>query len=226
MIWRIDVMDCRGGTRRKEIVKDYDVVPIAHVKLLKGQTKKSDAGPEIDDQYYVFKATNKNDPNNVQVIQCGMRAARDFLSLSNRTSLPLFNPLIVPVGHTVNNRQANPRNTSKEIKWDSIAEQLYNAIMWIIVVWNVSPRPNSPLFKIKSELEAHPRLKPYDSKIKAVNTMIKNGNHGSTLSDSINDLKSDNDIRKTVCEFDLLTKQLHNLKDKNGKSLPSITSWF
>ncbi len=45
--------------------------------------------------------------------------------------------------------------------------------MWIIIIWNASPRPNSPLFKIKSKLERYPNFKPYDNKIKAVNTMIK-----------------------------------------------------
>lgn len=219
-------MDCRGGQRRQEIVRDYDIVPVAHVKLLKGQTKQSDAGPKIDDQYYVFKATSKNKSDDVQIIQCGVGAARDFLSLTNRKSLPLFNPLVMPANHVVNNNQPNTRNSSKSIKWDPTAEQLHNAIMWIIIVWNTSPRPNSPLFKIKSELERYPSCKPYGSKIKAVNTMIQNGNHGSTLTNSINRLKNSNNIRKTVCDFNLLTKQLHNLKDKNGNSLPSIKSWF
>lgn len=219
-------MDCRGGNRREEIVRDYDVVPVAHVKLLKGQTKKSDAGPKIDDQYYVFKATSKNNSDDIQNIQCGMRAARDFLSLTNRKSLPIFNPLVVSVAHVINNNHPNTKNSSKSIKWNPTAKQLHNAIMWMIIVWNASPRPNSPLFKIKSNLEHYPSFKPYDNKIKAVNTMIKNGNHGFTLTDSINNLKNDNNIRKTVCDFDLLTKQLHNLKDKNGNLLPSITSWF
>ncbi|MBO8440876.1 MAG: hypothetical protein IAA89_00265 [Firmicutes bacterium] len=212
-------MDCRGVKRRENIVRNYDVVPVAHVKLLKGQTKKSDAGPEIDDQYYVFKATNKNKSDDVQIIQCGMGAARNFLSLTNRKSLPLFNPLVMPASHVVNNNQPNTRNSFKSIKWDPTAEQLHNAIMWMIIVWNKSPRPNSPLFKIKSDLERYPSYKPYNSKIKAVNTMIQNGDHGSTLTDSINNLKNDNNIRATVCDFGLLTKQLHNSKK-------SITSWF
>lgn len=219
-------MDCRGSKRRQEIVRDYDVVPVAHVKLLKGQTKKSDAGPEIDDQYYFFKATNKNNLHDVQFIQCGMGAARDFLSLTNRKSLPLFNPLVVPVGHVVNNNQPNTRSFAKRIKWDPTAEQLHNAIMWIIIIWNTSPRPNSPLFKIKSKLECYPSFKPYDNKIKAVNTMIQNSFHGSTLTDSINNLKKVNNIKATVCDFGLLTNQLQNLKDKNGNPLPPITSWF
>ena len=216
-------MDCRGVKRREDIVRNYDVVPVAHIKLLKGQTKKSDAGPEIDDQYYVFKATSRDKSDDVQIIQCGMGAARNFLSLTNRKSLPLFNPLVMPASHVVNNNQPNTRNSFKSIKWDPTAEQLHNAIMWMIIVWNTSPRPNSPLFKIKSELERYPSYKPYDSKIRAVNTMIQNGNHGSTLTDSINNLKNDNNIRATVCDFDLLTKQLHNLKNRNVKS---ITSWF
>ena len=219
-------MKCRGSKRRREIVRNYNVVPVAHVKLLKGQTKRSDAGPEIDDQYYIFKATNKNNSHIVEIIQCGMGAARDFLTLTNRKSLPLFNPLVVPVGHVVNNNQPNTRSFSKNIKWDLTAEQLHNAIMWMVIVWTTSLRPNSPLFEINSELEQYPLSKPYDSKIKAVNTMIKNGNNGSTLTGSINNLKKKNNIKATVCDFGLLTKQLQNLKDKNGNPLPPITSWF
>ena len=214
-------MDCRGSKRREKIVEDYDVAPIAHIKLLKGQNKKSDAGPEIDDQYYVFKATNKNNSKDVQIIQCGMRAAKDFLTLTHKKSLPLFNPLVVPVGNVVNNNRANPKIISKSIRWDPLAEQLHNAIMWIIIIWNALYKPNSPLFEIKSELEHYPSSKPYDSKIKAVNTMIRTGNRRFTLTESINKLKNDNDIKEAVCEFDLLTKRLHNLKDKNGKPISS-----
>lgn len=33
-------MKCRTGKRREEIVADYELKPIAHLKLLNGQVKK------------------------------------------------------------------------------------------------------------------------------------------------------------------------------------------
>ena len=52
-------MDCRTQERREQIVNDYNVVPVAHVKLLTGQTKHSDAGQMINDKYYIFHAFPK-----------------------------------------------------------------------------------------------------------------------------------------------------------------------
>ena len=41
-------MDCRSTERRQWIVDNYDVVPVAHIQLLAGQTKHSDAGQTIE----------------------------------------------------------------------------------------------------------------------------------------------------------------------------------
>ena len=49
-------MECRGYDKRKKIVKEYNVIPVAHLKLLSHQTKHSDAGSTIKDEYYIFKA--------------------------------------------------------------------------------------------------------------------------------------------------------------------------
>lgn len=85
-------MECRGYDKRKKIVKEYNVIPVAHLKLLSHQTKHSDAGSTIKDEYYIFKAVNKRNGNE-EVIQCGMGAAKDFLRLLNHGGLPIFNPL-------------------------------------------------------------------------------------------------------------------------------------
>lgn len=41
-------MECRSEERRQYIVDNYNVVPVAHIQLLNGQTKHSDAGQTIE----------------------------------------------------------------------------------------------------------------------------------------------------------------------------------
>lgn len=50
------MMKCRGNEKRKEIIRNYLLHPIAHVKLLAGQEKISCAGSlvKITDTYYCF----------------------------------------------------------------------------------------------------------------------------------------------------------------------------
>lgn len=85
-------MDCRSEEKRREIVKAYNVKPVAHLQLLSGQKKHSDAGQIIKNDYYIFEAVHKITCKK-EIIQCGMGAARDFLRLLNSEGLPLFNPL-------------------------------------------------------------------------------------------------------------------------------------
>ena len=53
-------MDCRSTEKRQYIVKNYYVTPVAHIQLLTGQTKHSDAGQVIHNDYYIFEAKKKN----------------------------------------------------------------------------------------------------------------------------------------------------------------------
>ncbi|MCI6006637.1 MAG: hypothetical protein MRZ25_00010 [Ruminococcus sp.] len=52
-------MNCRNTETRRRIVEEYDVKPVAHIKLLAGQIKHSDAEAVIRDEYYIFTAKNK-----------------------------------------------------------------------------------------------------------------------------------------------------------------------
>lgn len=205
-------MYCRGHKNRVQIVNKYNVEPIAHVKLLAGQNKESDAGEQLTDQYYQFKATEKNNLSHIESIQCGKDVANDFLKLINSPGLPLFNPLrqIGKQGGMVNNNNTNTNGKQNNIVWNPTARQLHNAIMWLIIIWN-GIRPDSKLYKVKVHLERYRNYDPFDGYIKSVNNMIGNGNHGYTLTDSINLLKEKNNIRANVCDFTLLQKRLDNL---------------
>ena len=212
-------MNCRGHETRQRIVRDYEVQPEAHIKLLANQHKHSDAGATIVDEYYVFSAKHKTDGNK-EVIQCGMGAARDFLALINHKGLSLFNPLI---GNTHMNIRPGCANkgilNSQTENWNETAKQLYNAIMWLIILWDA--KPETPLFDFKDEVCKYKNLEPFDKRIKRVNTTIKNGGKGKTLTEMINGYRTDNDIRDEICNFDILKNKIRDMKDQQGNTIES-----
>ena len=48
-------MECRSTERRQWIVNKYAVVPVAHIQLLANQTKHSDAGAMIENDYLFMR---------------------------------------------------------------------------------------------------------------------------------------------------------------------------
>lgn len=67
------IMNCRGTATRQRIVKEYHVKPVAHIQLLAGQTKHSDAEAIIREEYYIFNAESKSDGkkrNNTMWTRC------------------------------------------------------------------------------------------------------------------------------------------------------------
>lgn len=212
-------MNCRGHETRQRIVIEYEVKPDSHIKLLANQKKHSDAGGTIEDEYYLFIAKRKTDGKK-EVIQCGMGAARDFLELINHKGIPIYNPLVsnsrVNNGKKYDNR-GSKNSQSKE--WNETAKQLYDAIMWLIILWDA--KLNTPLFDFKDEVIKYKKYEPYESKIKRVNTIIKNGGKGKTLTEMINVCKVDNDIKDEVCNFDLLKNKIRDMKDQQGNTIES-----
>lgn len=213
-------MNCRGHKTRQRIVQEYEVQPEAHIKLLANQTKRSDARATIEEEYYVFSAIRKSDGKR-EVIQCGMGAAKDLLQLINHKGLPLFNPLVGNKGPKASGPKKDKGDMieSKNKKWNRTAKQLYNAIMWLIILWDA--KPDTPLFEFKEEVIKYKNYEPFESKIKRVNTAIKNGGKNRTLTDMIKDYNKDNNIRDTVCDFELLKKKINEMKDKKGNSIES-----
>lgn len=213
-------MKCMGRKVREQIVKDYKVTPVAHIKLLSGQTKRSDAEADIRDEYYIFEAIDSNGKK--ETIQCGMGAARDFLDFLNHSGLPLFNPLHIDRnmgGHG----GINPRprgNENQGQNWNQTAIQLYNAIMWLIIAWDVSP--GTPLYEFKKDIVENQNREPFGWKVKRVNTVIQRGGHGKTLTDIINSFKNQNNIRDDVCQFNLLIDVINNMVDNDGNHIQSF----
>ena len=215
-------MECRSEKRRQYIVDNYNVVPIAHIQLLNGQTKHSDAGQTIENDYYIFEAENKISGRK-DIIQCGMTAAKDFLKKMNHEGLPLFNPLHGETGAGKNGNTTSGSNGPKASEWNPVARQLYNAIMWVIVI--IDAKPNTAIYEVKEKVWKYKSYEPFPSQVKAVNTIIGKNMVGKTLTEAIDELRCDNDIRDGMCEFDKLLDIINGYTDKNGNHV-TIESKF
>lgn len=209
-------MECRSEKKRQDIVDNYYVSPIAHIQLLSGQRKHSDAGQTITNDYYIFEAISKKGGEK-EIIQCGMGAAKDFLKKINHKGLPLFNPLHYAMEKEKKNQNTYDSNGNgdKILKWNGVAKQLYNAIMWVIII--IDAKPNTPIYEIKDKIYKY--HKPFPRQVKAVNTIIEKNIRGKTLSQAINELKKENDIREDMCKFDQLIEIINNYTDKEGNRI-------
>lgn len=195
-------MNCRTHKKRIEIVKQYDVIPIAHLKLLNGKTIPSDAGGIIEDSYFIFNCKSKITNLN-ETIYCGRAVASDFCNLINEPLPNIFNPLKSEIKP---NSQCNTSNnifssSNEKQNWSPIRIQLYNAIMLIFYNYNI--QLNSTLIDIKKKVELRFIEKDYYM-IKSVNTILKKYN--TTARKIINDLSKYNDLK--TYKFDLLIKEL------------------
>ncbi len=193
-------MNCRGERRRQQIVNNYYVKPIAHLRLLNGQTKRSDAEANLSDTYYIFECKLKSNVNNIETIICGSGAGKHFLQLLSQESPALFDPL---KSHEVGGSGAGGGDTIED-KWDSTAKQLYNAIQWLIICWDIIPR--GPMIAIKEEVVRLHNQKPTFSQIKAINTILSKDHRKRKLTEMINEFSKTNEIKRY--EFDLLTQEI------------------
>lgn len=159
---RMNIMECRSTERRQWIINNYDVVPVAHIQLLAGQKKHSDAGKTIENDYYIFEATSKTNGSK-EIIQCGMGAARDFLKLLKYEGLPLFNPLHRDGGTGGNPRGGGGGERREETVWNPVAKQLYNAIMWLIIAWDA--KPGTPLFEFRRDIVHYKEYNPLELQV-------------------------------------------------------------
>ena len=198
-------MNCRGHRRRIYIINNYDITPVAHLKLLNGKTIPSDAGGDIEDTYFIFECKSKFSGKK-EVICCGRPTAKELCEMAHQDMPKLFNPLVSTSLSTTKSTSNTEYNDNE--KWHPARKQLYIATMLLITEWG--GKPNTPLFNIKSDLEVYTTLKPRLRDIKGINTIL--ANQHTTLRNILNELSKKNDIKKY--SFDLLVEELnkHNIK--------------
>ena len=178
---KMHINDCRGERIREQLVDDFKIIPLAHVRLLNGQTKESCAGPTLDREYYVFSYQSYTDQNDVGTFVCGITVANDFINLIQQQDpavnrLPLFDPLagFGQVGN-INNvgRAGAGRGVQQVPNWNPIAKELYDAVGMICLMWNLD-NVGGALESVLFNLVRNPMQIPHNSDIRSINTIISN----------------------------------------------------
>ena len=173
------IHDCRGEMTRVQLVHDFEIVPLAHVRLLNEQTKESCAGPTLGREYYVFSYQSYADQADAGTFVCGITVANDFINLIQRQNpavnrLPLFDPLagFGQVGNANNvGRAGVGRGVQQVPNWNPIAKELYDAIGMICIMWNLN-NVSGALESVLFNLIKNPMQIPSNSDIHSINTII------------------------------------------------------
>lgn len=190
-------LDCRGKRNRKSIVQNYDIEPVSNIKLLKGQSDKSDAGYPLIDHYYVFSYKKKGSDDPLQTLICGSHVAKHFSELIDKKLPSLFNPLIM---ETVVNNGNLSEGLSGEVKDKTHPETklLCNAIDLLIACWGT--RIYGPLLDIRVKKRIYNYRPPSFHDVNFLNTyVLAKDSQKRSLQDMVQELrKNGNKIR----EFD------------------------
>ncbi len=197
---------CRGRETRIKLVEKYDIKPIAHVKLLSGQTKKSCTGDLLTDSYYCFSyqmkkktssksISNYNDKSQsvLNSFYCGSHASQHFLELLKLEPLPCFNPLR-NITTDENIRENSYRNTKKDkVAWNKTRRELYNALNLLMIHWDVPPK--GPILEIMLKIEKQKYDEPHNGLIKSVNTIVSKNKKGNNMNEILSILRKKNNIK-------------------------------
>lgn len=195
-------INCRGEKRRIQIVNNYVVKPIAYLRLLNGQKKRSDAEADLTDKYYIFECVLKSNTNITEKIICGNGAGSHFLQLTNQESPSIFDPL---KSSGIENQGNSVRGEGVQAEqWNETAKQLYNAIHWLTICWDIIPR--KWMIDIRDKIDKSRHEEPLLRDIKSINTTISKDSRKRTLTEMINVLRENNDIKKY--DFNLLNSKM------------------
>lgn len=194
---------CRSSKVREKMVQEYNIKPIAHVRLLNGQKRQSCTKDLLTDSYYCFSYKAK-DSDVTGTFLCGTYAANHFLELIQHPKLKVFDPLVSENVGTITSNGTN-RDRGLNDTWHPTAKQLFNAINLIVICWGQVP--GGVLQKIKNEIEKNKNREPLPGQIKAINTIISRDSKGRTLQQMLDDLRKNNNMIR-VFHFNLLNESL------------------
>ena len=177
-------MKCTGEKRREQICREYDIKAIGCYKLFDGREIESDAGGNtITDKYYLFQCIHKK-TRQEEMIQCGQPTAKHICNLCGIELPSEFNPFLeVNGGGGGGSGGSGGKGT---VRWHKSRRQLYNAIMLFITRYGTSLKPDSPIFKIKNEIESDVTEPVKSNYVLGVNTII--GKYNTNITKILNDL--------------------------------------
>ena len=77
----------------------------------------------------------------------------------------MCHPLHGETGAGKNGNTTSGSNGPKASEWNPVARQLYNAIMWVIVI--IDAKPNTAIYEVKEKVWKYKSYEPFPSQVKA-----------------------------------------------------------
>lgn len=93
--------------------------------------------------------------------------------------------------------------------------------MWSILI--IDAEPDTPIFDIREKVYRFKDREPFHSQVKAVNTIIGKNFGGRTLTEVIDELRANNNVRDNMCQFDRLADIINNYTDREGNRVELVS---
>ncbi|WP_113224620.1 hypothetical protein [Escherichia coli] len=170
----------RGNDIKDAIVRDFIIQPVAHLKLITGQTKTSYSGYPLTDQYYCFSFKKRSDENCTGAFFCGRDVAKDFIRRIGCTELPLFNPMKSDTSAAIERSGSGSGSSGITVKPNADKKLFIDAARLLMTLWDSTSKGQTPLASVLNEAISGGIDKPPEIRhVVAVNTML--GNTKNTL---------------------------------------------
>ena len=200
------INNCRGNKIKQKLVDDYDIVPLSFLKLLPNQEKQGCCGV-LKDKYYVFEYQNKQNIHEKGSFFVGYDCGEQFLDLLNidKSKYKLFNPL----SSIQSSLGSGNSESSSTIQRDELNQEVYNAINLICIAWNQPPKYG--IQNILNFVRNPNNRRTDDWAIKEVNRLVSNDYHNRTLTQIVQELSVQYNIRNF--SFELMNDVIESLKE-------------
>lgn len=176
----------RGDETKNRIVSKFTIKPVAHLKLIPGQKKKSYSGYPLTDQYYCFSF---EDEANLKkgTFFCGKDVAEDFIKLIHGSTLELFNPFKSEPTEGTKSVSSGGGNTNT-VRVNKDKKLFIDAARLLMTLWNSADKGQTPLASVlQSAIDDGLASPPNFAQVLAVNTML--GKSKKTLTEFLSEAK-------------------------------------
>lgn len=169
---------CRSEERRIAMVQANHIRPLHQGAVLPGNEKKSCTGDSLTDWYYAFEMVEKRG-RVTRTFICGHYAAKHFLELTGHEPPPSFDPFLDP--------SPSPSGGVAGTAPGSAPPPCHPAWVQLRVAAGIATGltdrpPGEGLRKVLVALARPTRYEPPASRVKSLNTILKNMRGGRPLS--------------------------------------------
>lgn len=166
--------DGRGDANKARIRQEWELVPVLHTRLLKGQRIECCCGDPVGSTYYRFDAMHRINGKRDVLLAHAEGCARKLLRIVPAIApIPLFDPLRgVTTGSPA---RGDAGGGGHGPRMHPFNRELYEVIHLLLMCWDDAPKSGGALSVILADIRRAPDWPQPERNAKSVNTAIKSG---------------------------------------------------